>query len=61
MGLQCTNLVRNARMMIIKVVVVQNIIVRFLISLHANMDINSHESVSGNLGSNLLPVNDTYL
>ena len=34
MGLQCTNLVRNARMMIIKVVVVQNIIVRFLISLH---------------------------
>ena len=50
MGLQCTNLVRNARMMIIKVVVVQNII-----------DINSHESVSGNLGSNLLPVNDTYL
>ena len=34
MGLECTNLVRNARMMIIKVVVVQNIIVRFLISLH---------------------------
>ena len=34
MGLQCTNLVRNARMMIIKVVVVQNIIVRFLISLN---------------------------
>lgn len=33
MGLQCMNLVRNARMMI-KVVVVQNIIVCFLISLY---------------------------
>lgn len=28
---------------------------------YANMDINSHESVSGNLGSNLLLVNAIYL